>query len=78
MNLREEQEKVQRSMNTTLSGLQEDPWLTQRVLADTKGEEPVVRKISASAIIVIALVIISITAYIPSYTIHPSVRTETG
>ena len=62
MNLREEQEKVQRSMNTTLSGLQEDPWLTQRVLADTKGEEPVVRKISASAIIVIALVIISITA----------------
>ena len=62
MNLHEEQEKVQKAMNTTLSGLQEDPWLTQRVLANAKGEEPVVNKISTSAIIVIALVIICMTA----------------
>ena len=46
MNLHEEQEKVQKAMNTTLSGLQEDPWLTQRVLANAKGEQPVNRKIS--------------------------------
>ena len=62
MNLHEEQQKVQKAMNTTLSGLQEDPWLTQRVLANAKGEEPVVNKISTSAIIVIALVIICMTA----------------
>ncbi len=62
MNLHEEQKKVQKAMNTTLSGLQEDPWLTQRVLANAKGEEPVVKKISTSAILVIALVIISMAA----------------
>ena len=62
MNLHEEQKKVQKAMNTTLSGLQEDPWLTQRVLANAKGEEPVVKKISTSGILVIALVIISMTA----------------
>ena len=45
MNLHEEQQKVQKAMNTTLSGLQEDPWLTQRVLANVKGEEPVKKKL---------------------------------
>ena len=62
MNLHEEQQKVQKAMNTTLSGLQEDPWLTQRVLANTKGEEPVKKKLSVSAILVIALIAVSITA----------------
>ena len=62
MNLYEEQQKVQKAMNTTLSGLQEDPWLTQRVLANAKGEEPVKKKLSVSAILVIVLVAVSITA----------------
>ena len=62
MNLYEEQKKVQKAMNTTLSGLQEDPWLTQRVLANAKGEEPVKKKLSVSAILVIVLVAVSITA----------------
>ena len=62
MYLHEEQQKVQRAMNTTLSGLQEDPWLTQRVLANTKGEELVKKKLSVSAILVIALIAVSITA----------------
>ena len=44
MTLHEEQKKVQKAMESTLSGLQEDPWLTQRVLANTKGEEPVKKK----------------------------------
>ncbi len=54
MNLHEEQEKVQKAMNTTLSGLQEDPWLTQRVLANAKGEEPVKRKMSLALVLSIA------------------------
>ena len=62
MNLHEEQQKVQKAMNTTLSGLQEDPWLAQRVLANVKGEEPVKKKLSVSAILVIVLVAVSITA----------------
>ena len=54
MNLREEQEKVQKAMNSVLSGLREDPWLTQRVLANAKGEEPVKRKISLALVLSIA------------------------
>ena len=34
MNLHEEQKKVQQAMNATLSGLKEDPWLTQRIIAN--------------------------------------------
>ena len=55
MNLYEEQQKVQKAMNTTLSGLQEDPWLTQRVLANVKGEEPVKRKVSLALVLCIVL-----------------------
>ena len=62
MNLHEEQQIVQNAMNTTLSGLQEDPWFAQRVLANVKGEEPVKKKLSVSAILVIVLVAVSITA----------------
>lgn len=51
MNLHEEQQKVQKAMNTTLSGLQEDPWLTQRVLVNAKGEEPVKKKMSVSVLV---------------------------
>ena len=61
MNLHEEQEKVQKAMNTTLSGLQEDPWLTQRVLANAKGEEPVVKRVSATVIIAITLIVVAVT-----------------
>ena len=50
MTLHEEQKKVQKAMESTLSGLQEDPWLTQRVLANAKGEEPVKRKISLALV----------------------------
>ena len=51
MSLREEQEKVQKAMNSALSGLQEDPWLTQRVLANVKGEEPVKRRMSLALVL---------------------------
>ncbi len=64
MNLLEEQEKVQKAMNAALSGLREDPWLTQRVLANAKGEKPVKRKLSLALIlsVVLALAVLG-TAY---------------
>ena len=64
MTLHEEQQKVQKAMESTLSGLQEDPWLTQRVLANAKGEEPVKKKLSTALVlcIVLGLAIIG-TAY---------------
>lgn len=55
MNLPEEQKKVQNAMNHTLSGLQSDPWLAQRVLANVKGEEPMVKKISGAFVVVCIL-----------------------
>lgn len=64
MNLHEEQEKVQKAMNSTLSGLQEDPWLTQRVLANVKGEQPVKRKVSLALVLSIAAILaVAGTAY---------------
>ena len=64
MNLNEEQKKVQKAMNTTLSGLKEDPWLTQRVLANAKGEGPVKRKISLALVLSItAILVVMGTAY---------------
>ena len=61
MTLREEQEKVQTAMNAALSGLREDPWLARRVLANAKGENVVVKKISVSMVIAIALVLLTVT-----------------
>ena len=55
MTLREEQERVQTAVRHSLSHLQEDPWLSQRVLANTKGEEPVKRKVSLALVLVIVL-----------------------
>lgn len=62
MNLHEEQECVQKAMNNTLSGLQADPWLVRRVLVHVKGETMMGRKLSASMVIAIVLIILSITA----------------
>ena len=40
----------------------QDPWLAQRILAQEKGEQPMARKISASMVIAIVLIIISLSA----------------
>ena len=60
MNLRDEQKKVQQAMNASLSGLQEDPWLTRRILAETKGEEPMKKKgigaLALTVILILALI----------------------
>ena len=58
-NLPEEQKKVQNAINHSLSGLQEDPWLAQRVLARAKGEEPMVKKISGAFVVVCILLVLS-------------------
>ena len=57
MNLKSEQKKVQTAMDAALSGLQEDPWLAQRVLANTKGEEPVKKKGIGALVLVVILVL---------------------
>ena len=50
-------------MNAALSGLQEDPWLTGRILANAKGEEKVEKKkISALAVTVILILALIGTA----------------
>ena len=40
--------------------MQEDPWLTAKVLSEAEGEKPV-KKISATAILVIALLALALT-----------------
>lgn len=62
MTLHDEQERIQNAVNHALAHVQEDPWLTQRVLANVKGEEPMVKKVSTTLIIVLVLMAVSITA----------------
>jgi len=61
MTLHEEQKRVQQAIEHSLSHVQADPWLAQRVLAHAKGEKPVVKKISVSMMIAILLVILTLT-----------------
>ena len=64
MNLHEEQERVQKAVSNSLSHVQEDPWLTQRVLANAKGEEPVKRKISLALVMsIVGILAVMGTAY---------------
>lgn len=64
MNLHEEQERVQKAVSNSLSYVQEDPWLTQRVLANAKGEEPVKRKISLALVLsIVGILALMGTAY---------------
>lgn len=61
MTLQEKQEKVQRAMNASLSGLAEDPWLARRILAQEKGEQPVKKKLSVSMLVLIATLVLSLS-----------------
>lgn len=54
-----EQKKVQKAMNASLSGLQADPWLAQHVLANAKGEEPMVKKVSGAVVVLCVLLVLS-------------------
>ena len=62
---REVKEKVRRSMDHALSGLACDPFLTDRVLKraeKSKGEEPVMKKLSGGLIFAIVLIVLLATA----------------
>ena len=54
MNERISRQEVSDALERRLSGLQDDPWLTAKVLSKAEGEKPV-KKISVTAILVIAL-----------------------
>ena len=51
-------EEAQEALNRSLSGLQEDPWLAQRIIASEKGEFKV-KKISRATIIIAAVIVLA-------------------
>lgn len=62
MNKRENRERIQDALNAALSGLQDDPWLAQRVIAEAKGEKSAKRKISYGLMLALLLVLAAVTA----------------
>ena len=58
----DEKRKVQNILNQSLSGLKENPFLARRVIAKSKGEEPVAKRISTAMVIVLVLAILTVTA----------------
>ena len=62
MDERKEKIRLQSAVNTTLSGLQGDPWLAQRVMAEAKGEVKVKKKISVGLVLTLVLVLAVVTA----------------
>lgn len=62
MNKQKNRELIQASLNSALSGLQDDPWLAQRVIAEAKGDKQVKKKISAGLVFIFVLVMIAATA----------------
>ena len=51
-------EEAQEALNRSLSGLQEDPWLAQRIIASAKGEFKV-KKNSRATIIIAAVIVLA-------------------
>ena len=48
-------------MDRRLSAMKAEPWLAQRIIAAEGGEKPVAKKLSASMILAIALIVIMAT-----------------
>ena len=55
-------ETIREAINACTRGVDEAPSLRYRVLQKARGEEPMKKKITASMILVIALIILSVTA----------------
>lgn len=55
-------ERIEKAVDARLSGLQGDPWLARRVMAQAKGECKMKKKASAGLILVIVLVLAAVTA----------------
>ena len=58
MNERMSRQEISEAVDRRLSGLQGDPWLTAKVLSKAEGEKTV-KKLSATAIIVIVLLVLT-------------------
>ena len=62
MNDRKDREIIQVALDTTLSGLQDDPWLARKVLDDAKGEVKVKKKISVGLGLALVLILVALGA----------------
>lgn len=62
MDEHKQKERVRHSVDARLSGLQGDPWLAKRVLANAKGEQKVKKKISVGLVLALVLVLAAVTA----------------
>ena len=62
MDKRKQRNEIQNALNSTLSGLRDDPWLAQRVIAQAKGGKKVKKKISAGLVFIFVLVMLAATA----------------
>lgn len=60
MNEQELKEQLQHATQTRLSGLEPDPWLTQRVLANAKGEIKVKKKLSFGLVLALVLTLATV------------------
>ncbi len=60
-NKKKSQTEFAESLDRRLSGLQGDPWLAQRIIANEEGK-PVVKKISTSMVLVIAILAVAAAA----------------
>ena len=62
MNEQEFREQLHHAAETRLSGLQGDPWLAQRVMAQAKGEARVKKKLSVALILLLIFLVLTVTA----------------
>lgn len=55
-------ERIRHAVDARLSGLEGEPWMMQRVLANAKGETKVKKKLSVGFVLIIVLVLAAVTA----------------
>ena len=58
--------KNKQALNRALSGLRPDPWLAERVLAKSKGEDVMKKRISISGILVVTLIVVMFSTALAS------------
>lgn len=57
MDKRKNRNQIQNALNATLSGLPDDPWLAQRVIANGKRKKRMKKKYSVGLVLAIVLVL---------------------
>ena len=60
MTLHEEQIRVQKAVSNSFAYMREDPWLTQRILANTEGEAPVTKSKKSLALVMCIVLILAV------------------